>query len=94
MGPETGILNGYKGIDQALGQLFVCGLQTVGSGLHQSLRQIALAVINHGRVPAGFNACHVDLRRSVDDPFKDTVAQAHRKYDSHSKKDQNQLHKP
>ena len=36
----------------------------------------------------------VDLRRSVDDPFKDTVAQARRKYDSHSKKDQNQLHKP
>ena len=46
MGPETGVFNGNKGIDQIFRKFFVSGLLTVGAAGNKSFCQISICIIN------------------------------------------------
>ena len=55
MAPETGVLNGDKGIDQVLGQFIISGRFAVGTAGHQGIGQIARRVIDSGSKAVGLN---------------------------------------
>ncbi|CDD40788.1 unknown [Clostridium sp. CAG:299] len=79
--PEAGILNSHKGVDQILRKFFVGSLDAVGVRAHQSVRYIALTVVNRGKITAGSKALGIKIRGCVNDALKhsDSGAEASHK---------------
>lgn len=69
MGPETGILNGYKGIDQILGQFLIGSRFTVGTAGYNCVGEIAAYVINGSGKAIWLDVHKVYGRGAVDNPF-------------------------
>ena len=65
MGPEAGILDCNKGVDQILGQFFVCGFFPVCTGHNQGVCQISLAVIDLCGKAAGAETCRIHIGSAV-----------------------------
>ena len=70
VGPETGILNSYKGINQILRKLVVAGLFPVGAGHDQGICQVSGAVINSSCVTGGDDTVHVQFWSAVNNAHK------------------------
>ena len=69
MGPETGILNGYKGIDQILGQFLIGSRFTVGTAGYNCVGEIAAYVINGSGKAIRLDVHKVYGRGAVDNPL-------------------------
>ena len=72
VGPETGVLNSHKGVDQILGKLLIGGGLAVGAAGDQGIGQIAVRVIDSGCKTVRLNVHDVHRGGIVNDSFNHT----------------------
>ena len=73
--PESGILDGHKGVDQILRKFFIRSLNPVGIASYQSIRYFPFTVIDGGKISAGGKAVRVKIGSIVQNSLKHARAE-------------------